>query len=80
MMHWFYPWGWGYGTGVFHWRGIMGFLFIAAVGLIVYLVVRGETRKKQDGGADTPLDIAKKRYARGEISRDEFERMKKDLG
>ena len=81
MMHWFFPWGWGYGRGLFHWGGAMGLLFLAAVGLIVYLVVRGETKRKQGGSgdADTPLDIAKKRYARGEISRDEFEQLKKDL-
>jgi putative membrane protein len=81
MMHWFFPWGWEFGPGLFHWRGIMGLLFLAAVGLIVYLVVRGETKKKQDvgGDAETPLEIAKKRYARGEISREEFVRIKKDL-
>ena len=28
---------------------------------------------------DTPLAILKTRYARGEISREEFERMKKDI-
>jgi putative membrane protein len=58
----------------------MGLVFIAAVGLIVYLVVRGETKKKQGAGdAETPLDIAKKRYARGEITREQFEQLKKDL-
>jgi putative membrane protein len=29
--------------------------------------------------AETPLDILKKRYARGEIGKEEFEEMKKDL-
>jgi len=30
--------------------------------------------------ADTPLEILKKRYASGEITKEEYERMKSDLG
>ena len=31
------------------------------------------------GRAEEPVDILKNRYARGEIARDEFKRMKQDL-
>jgi len=31
------------------------------------------------GGADSALEILKRRYARGEISKEQFEEMKKDI-
>jgi putative membrane protein len=59
----------------------MGILLLVAVGLIVYLVVRNETKKRDldTRETDTPLEIAKRRYARGEITKKEFEQLKKDL-
>ncbi len=32
-----------------------------------------------NGDAETPMDILKRRYARGEITREEYETMKKDI-
>lgn len=35
---------------------------------------------RKAGGNDSPLEIAKCRYARGEITREEFEEIKKTIG
>lgn len=36
-------------------------------------------RPPHDSDAETAIEILKKRYARGEITKEEFERMKQDL-
>lgn len=35
---------------------------------------------RHESARESPLDVAKHRYARGEISAEEFERLKRDLG
>ena len=50
---------------------------------IIALIVWGALRLSRSGGksvAETPLDTAKKRYANGEITKKEFDQIKKDLG
>jgi len=32
-----------------------------------------------DGTSETPLDVLKKRYARGEINKEEFDKIRRDL-
>ena len=58
--------------------GIFGFLcLIAFVVLVVWVIYRSSgisTTNKSD-----PLAIAKERYAKGEISHDEYEKIKKNL-
>lgn len=60
---------------------VMWLVLIIIVGVIVYYVLERQKRGDSDGAAarETPLDILKKRYARGEISKAEFDRMKDDL-
>ena len=51
-------------------------LFIA---LAAFIVFRSVPHGGSRGTDETPQEILKRRYARGEISRDEYERMKRDL-
>ncbi len=73
---------WQFGDGM-GWLIIFGGLFMVIfwgglIALIVWAIVklnrRGETTQKH-----SPLDVAKERYAKGDISREEFEQLKKDL-
>ncbi len=77
MMNWGNWTGYGWGMG-FGW--IFMILFWALVILGVVYIVRALSRKAgRSGPEETPLDILKKRYAKGEITKEEFERMKDDL-
>jgi putative membrane protein len=69
--------GYGFG-GVF--MMLMWILFILIVGMVVYALVRGK-RITPLGipPEETALEILKKRYAKGEIKKEEFEQMKRDL-
>lgn len=75
--------GWGYGTG---WLGmiIMAAFWIAVivgiVFLIRWLVISTRTGGHVTRSEDSPLEILKRRYARGEINKQEYEEKKKDLG
>lgn len=60
-----------------------GWIFwIVLIALIIWLVVNQSNRNKQiyqPPQQDSAIDILKKRYAKGEISKEEYEQMKKDL-
>ncbi|MCL5281074.1 MAG: SHOCT domain-containing protein [Planctomycetes bacterium] len=72
----------GYGHMMDSWGGgaVMWLLMLVLVVALVYLLVRGLGA----GGwrtlpNETPLDILKKRYTRGEITKEQFDEIKKDL-
>jgi len=62
--------------------GFMWLIIIIAVAVIVYLVYNrniGAGGGSFGGRRERPMDILKTRYAKGEISKEEFEQLKKDL-
>ncbi len=65
--------GWGMGFG---WIFMIIFWVLVILG-VVYLVQAKAGKSSEH--KETPLDILKKRYAKGEITKEEFERMKDDL-
>lgn len=58
----------------------MWIFWVVAIFIIIALVWSyiGK-RKDTEGSGPSALDILKRRYARGEISKEEFEEKKKDL-
>ncbi len=65
-------WGWG--------GGFMMILWIILLAVLIYWIVRAAQRgNNQLPQPESAIDILKKRYARGEISKEEFQERKKDL-
>ena len=72
--------------GMGWWMVFGGIWMVVFWGAIIALIVWGVKKltERGDSGQGTtvkpdPLDIAKERYAKGEISKEEFEQIKKDL-
>jgi len=76
MMGYWFDGGWiwmifGFILFVLFWGGV--------IWLIVWAVKRTTTSKNQDVTILSALDIAKNRYAKGEITKEQFEEIKKDI-
>lgn len=73
--------GWGYGMGWFGMILMVAFWIAVIVG-IVFLIrwLAVSSRGHKTSLEDSPLEILKRRYARGEINKEEFDQKKKDLG
>jgi len=68
-----------FGGGWMIFGGIIMLLFWAGLIALIVWGVSKLTRQHVSAGKQSPLDIARERYAKGEISREEFEQIKKDL-
>ena len=72
FMHEFGGWGMLFG-------GIWMLIFWGGIIALVIWGVGRLTKHNNQALKNNPLDIAKERYARGEISKEQFEQIKKDL-
>jgi putative membrane protein len=76
------PWAggrWGGGWwmplfGMFFWL-----LILAGIALVVTTLVRRESQAAPGSAHEAPLEILKRRLAKGEITREEYEAIKKEL-
>ena len=63
-----------------NWAGpLFGLVFLVLLALVTVYVVRALTRNQAATQTREPLDIAKERYAKGEITKEELSEIKKEL-
>ncbi len=72
MMHGWGIMNWGWGNMLF-----TLFFWFVVIGLIIWGIKT--ISQKNSASQESALEILKKRYARGEIDKKEFEQKKKDL-
>jgi len=71
---------WDLSSGLGWWMGgAWMLLFWGAIIALIVWVVKKVTNRDDSTKKQSPLDIARERYAKGEISKDEFEQLKKDI-
>lgn len=69
-----------YGGGMWmYYHFIFWILIIVGVILLVLWLVRQGGKTSGGHAGESSLDILQKRYAKGEIGKEEYERMKKDI-
>lgn len=74
---------WMLGDGFPMWGMVFGFLaFLLFWGAIIFLIVwavRTLVKGREESHSNDPLLILKERYAKGEITRDQYQQMMQDL-
>ena len=78
-------WGYGWGWTAMLWMGLGLLLWLAALGLIIWAVVRiigsrGTFTRNMAPGGPSVLEFLQQRYARGEIDAATYEQMRERLG
>jgi len=82
-MWWMHGYGYG-GWGIAMMVVMMLFWLLILLGIIFFVWFLVESARRAAGGHpaaphETPLQILQKRYARGEITREQYQEMKREL-
>jgi putative membrane protein len=75
----------GFGFGGMMFGGLLMLAFwvlviLGVVWLVVTLARGGQVSAGTSAAGQTPLDILRVRYAKGEITKEQYDQMKRDLG
>ena len=57
----------------------MWILVMVVIGMVVYVLVKSSDQQRPSKPGEAPLDIIETRYARGEITKKDYEQMKHDV-
>ena len=80
---------WGWQGGGWGWGPMLGIFCMILMMMVIACVIMMILRRRGHFGmgcmpmghhGDSALAIVRERFARGELSKDEFDRMRKDLG
>lgn len=75
----------GFGWGSYLLGGLLMLLFWGGIIALAFFAIRGiagsvnRTSGQSESDSDRSMEILKERYARGEIDREQFQKMKSDL-
>jgi len=74
---------WGYGTnwlGTLIWLAILIAVVVSIIALVRWMTISGRSSSsKVHHPADSAMEILRRRYAKGEITKEQFTAMKHDL-
>lgn len=80
MMHGF---GFNFGNSMFLGGGIFMFIFWILIIVLIISIIKenfiGDNKNSIQNKSETPLEILKMRYAKGEITEEQFQDMKEKL-
>jgi len=74
--------GWNHMMGYGGYGGMyMWLVLIIIAGVVVYFIFQQNKKNRdlEDPARESPMEILKRRYAKGEITKEEFERLKEEI-